>query len=305
MEQTKSKYEDIKYDHRRSKNSYHHHSHKHHRRKSYSRSQSGSHNNHSMSHSKYKDRDRIPHSIRSRSRSRSREYEKSMKNHMSYHKSIKSKDYYKNNQYSSSGNRMNNNYNNNNSYIKSNSVMRDDYGNKFRVEDKKKFSNSMNNLRDKENDRYKKRASEYKDNKIEDRNITSSNKSKIVINLFDDKKENKENKPNNYNYYVENDNSPKNKFYYFITKNDKMKLIFRIYNTDNSSQNKDNNYTMNEIRRYNSIREDYWTIKFHHQYINPTIGGKVYLEIKVRKNPKIIITTITSKTKIHLQYPKF
>ena len=318
-----SKYEEIKYIHKRPKKPHHHHFHKHHKRKDYSHSRSSSHsnrNNHSLSHSHYRERERQPkinHIIRSRSRSRSRshsrmEHGKSNSKYSTNHsnnrnyKSNKSKEYYKSNQYSSA--HRNNISHIVNIYSKSNSGIKEDKEliNKYKNEEKRKFG--INISRDKDNERYKDKEYDYKENRYEDRNSTNSNKSKIVIHLFEDKKENKENKMNNchnsniinasnsyitdFNNNNDNDVSPKKKIYYYITKNDKMKILFKVYN-NNKSENLslqninlgyDNNLSFSEIRNYKSIRDDYWTFKFHHKYFNSTSGGKAFLEIIIKKS---------------------
>ena len=318
-----SKYEEIKYIRKRPKKPHHHHFHKHHKRKDYSHSRSSSHsnrNNHSLSHSHYRERERQPkinHIIRSRSRSRSRshsrmEHGKSNSKYSTNHsnnrnyKSNKSKEYYKSNQYSSA--HRNNISHIVNIYSKSNSGIKEDKEliNKYKNEEKRKFG--INISRDKDNERYKDKEYDYKENRYEDRNSTNSNKSKIVIHLFEDKKENKENKMNNchnsniinasnsyitdFNNNNDNDVSPKKKIYYYITKNDKMKILFKVYN-NNKSENLslqninlgyDNNLSFSEIRNYKSIRDDYWTFKFHHKYFNSTSGGKAFLEIIIKKS---------------------
>ena len=328
MESIKSKYDEMKYEHKHLKKSHHHHIHKHHKRKDYSRSRSTSHsnrNNHSLSHSHYKDRERLQkpsHLNRSRSRSRSRSrrrMEHGKSNSKNYgindsnirnYKSNKSKDYYKSSQYSS--NHRNNTNHLNNIYNKNNSGLKEDKEYKYKNEEKRKFG--INISRDKESERYKdKEYKEYeynKDNKYEDKNSNNSNnnnKSKIVIHLSEEKKDNKERISNSYNsgnssnYYDSNNNnidymnnnenqvSPRNRIYYYITKNDKMKILFKVYNNNNRSEHNnvgsnDNNLSFTEIRNYKSIRDDYWTFQFHHKYINASLGGKVFLKIMIKKN---------------------
>ena len=318
----KSKYSEMKYEYNDKyikKSSHHHHSHKHHKRRDYSRSRSRSRSrSHSHSHSKYQKL----HKSRSRSRL---EHDKSHnRNYSNRNYKSDKKDYYKNSQYSTSSHRMNNNNNIYNNSSKSN----------YKKERMKFGMNIPNNIykeknREKEKEeRYKMKDyeyKEYKENKIDNRNNISnysnsnSIKSKIVINLFEEKKENdnnenKFNKNNNYNNNInisnnnnnvirneinhreeyinsinkEEEKDPKNKIYYFITKNDKMKLLFRIYhNFDNSNVNLnsfENNYlSFTETRYHKSIRDDIWTFKLNHKYINASSGGKVFLEIKIRK----------------------
>ena len=114
------------------------------------------------------------------------------------YKSNKSKDYYKSGQYSS--NHRNNINHINSMYTKSNSGLKEDKEYKYKNEEKRKFG--INISRDKESERYKdKEYKEYKeyeynkDNKYEDKNSNNSNnnnKSKIVIHLSEEKKDNKE-----------------------------------------------------------------------------------------------------------------
>ena len=329
MEPIKSKYDEMKYEHKRLKKSHHHHIHKHHKRKEYSRSRSTSHsnrNNHSLSHSRYKERERAQkpaHLNRSRSRSRSRSRMEHGKSHnknyplnhsnIRNYKSNKSKEYYKNNQYSS--NHRNNMGHINSIYNKSNSGLKEDkeFINKYKNEDKRKFG--INISRDKENERYKDKEYkeyDYKENRYEDKNSNNSNsnnKSKIVIHLFEDKKDNKDiriNNSYNNNYYNYNNNSnnnsvdylnnndnhvsPKNRIYYYITKNDKMKILFKVFNNNKCEPNQsmENNLSFTEIRNYKSIRDDYWTFKFHHKYIISSLGGRAFLEIIIKKNNNYI-----------------
>ena len=313
MEPIKAKYEEIKYDHKHLKNSHHHHMHKHRKRKEYSRSRSTSHsnrNNHSISHSRYKERERPPkpaHTNRSRSRSRMEHGKSHNKNYPLNHpnnrnyKPNKNKEYYKGAQYSSHrGSHINSIYN------KSNSGLKEDkeFGNQYKSEEKRKYG--ISTPREKDKERFKDKDFkdyEYKENRFEEKSSTN-NKSKIVIPLYEDKKDNKSTSANTYNNYYsnsninnnydlindENDNSPKNKIYYYIAKNDKMKILFKIYNNkllNTSMENQhinDNNLSFTEIRHYNSIRDDHWTFKFHHKYINSTIGGRAFLEIIISKN---------------------
>ena len=312
MEPIKSKYDEIKYEHKHLKKSHHRHIHKHHKRKDYSRSRSTSHsnrNNHSISHSRYKERDRPQkqgHSNRSRSRSRVEHGKSHTKNYTLNHtnnriyKSNKNKEYYKTNQYSSHRGNVGHI---NNIYSKNNSGLKEDkeFNNKYKNEEKRKFG--INISRDKENERYKEKDYkdyDYKENRFEEKN-NSNNKSKIVIPLYEEKKENKLNNINYFNYNNndnydfdnnnENDESPRNKIFYYITKNDKMKILFKIYNNKSINQSIENqnsinnhNFSFVEIRHYKSIRDDLWTFKFHHKYINSTQGGRAYLEMIIKKN---------------------
>ena len=321
-----SKYDQIKYIHKHLKKSHHHHFHNRHKRKDYSRSRSTSHsnrNNHSLSHSRYRDRDRPQkqlHMNRSRSRSRSRShskmdhYKSNSKNYSLNHPNnrnykSKPKDYYKGNQYTSS-HRNNIGYLSN-IYSKNNSGIKEEKepGSKYKNEEKRKIG--INISRDKENERYKDKEYDYKESKFEERNYSNPNKSKIIISLYEDKKDNKENKiNNNHNNIVSNNNTnniefindnenSRNKVYYYITKNDKMKMLFKIFNNNNNNKNtnnqnlqnqnmtSDNNLSFSEIVHYNSIREDHWIFKFHHKYINSTVGGKSHIEITIRKNDYI------------------
>ena len=312
----KSKYSEMKYEHsdKYIKKSHHHRIHKHHKRRDYSRSRSRSRSR-SHSHSRYQKL----HSSRSRSRiEHDKNHSKTYSN--KNYKSDK-KDYYKNSQYSSSSHRINNNiYNNsNNNNNKSNyRKEREKYG--MNISSNEIFR-EKNTTREKE-ERYKMREYEFKDNRIENRNNISnysnsnSNKSKIVINLFEDKKENNinndnkliknnydsnnnnnindmiKNEINNREEYINNINKeeekdPKNKIYCFVTKNDKMKLLFKIYhNLENTNINPfdNNNLSFTETRYHRSIRDDLWTFKLNHKYINSNSGGKVFLEIKIRKD---------------------
>ena len=176
--------------------------------------------------------------------------------------------------------------------------------------------------REKEKDeRYKIKEYEYKENKIENKNNISSysnsnsNKSKIVINIFEEKKENNndenklaknisdnsinfnnnsKNEINNKEEYLtditKKEQDPKKKIYFFITKNDKMKLLFKMFpNKENkNSESMPNNLEYNflsfsETRYFRSIRDDLWTFKLNHMYINQISGGKVFLEIIIKK----------------------
>ena len=171
-----------------------------------------------------------------------------------------------------------------------------------------KFDNNSNNNR---NNLSNNISSNYS-------NSNNSNKSKIVINLFTDEKKENNNDNINNNIIIDNNNNeeylninidnntnkefnnnnkeeeekdPKNKIYYFITKSDKMKLIFRVYHNFNNNNINiyDDNFNNNllsftETRYYKSIRNDYWTFKLNHNFINLSQGGKVFLEIKIKKN---------------------
>ena len=314
----KSKYSEMKYDHNDKhlkKSSHHHHIHKHHKRREYSRSRSHSH---SHSHSRYQ-------KIR-RERSRSRlEHERSHnRNYSNRYKSDK-KEYYKNSQYSSSSHRINNNlYSKGNNYkkerqkfgmnISNNSINSNIY--KDKNKDKEIEKEEKYKIKEYEYKEYK----EYKENKIDNRNNISnysnsnnSIKSKIVINLFDEKKDNNiintidiNNKLNteinikseeylnqfkNEKMQEQEEIDPKNKMYYYITKNDKMKLLFKIFhNFENINDYINNNSFVNnslsfvENRYHKSIRDDFWTFKLNHKYINSTLGGKVFIEMTIRKN---------------------
>ena len=308
----KSKYSEMKYDHNDKylKKSHHHRDHKHHKRREYSRSHSRSRSHsHSHSHSRYQ---KIH---RSRSRSRLVHDKSHSRNYSNRNYKSDKKDYYKSSQFSSSSHRISNSIYNNSK-------------NNYKKEREKYGMNISNNIfrgkreREKEKDeRYKIKEYEYKENKIENKNNISSysnsnsNKSKIVINIFEEKKENNndenklaknisdnsinfnnnsKNEINNKEEYLtditKKEQDPKKKIYFFITKNDKMKLLFKMFpNKENkNSESMPNNLEYNflsfsETRYFRSIRDDLWTFKLNHMYINQISGGKVFLEIIIKK----------------------
>ena len=306
----KSKYSEMKYDRNEKhmkKSSHHHRIHKHHKRREYSRSRSRSYSrSYSRSRSRSHSHSRYQKIHKERSKSRI-EHERSHNRNYSNTRNYKSdkKEYFKNSQYSSSSHRINNNINN--LYSKSNFKKdRSKYSNSINISN----NNSSNLYRDKNREKDKEEKykikeydyKEYKENKTDNRNNISnysnsnSIKSKIVINLFDEKKEiktlNIKNELNKEEYLsqipkeeIKEEKDPKNKIYFFITKNDKMKLLFKIYhnfNTNNLTENDSLSFT--ETRYHKSIRNDLWTFKLNHKYINNSQGGKVFLEIKIRKN---------------------
>ena len=349
----RSKYHEMKYEHNNSKHmrkSHRHHDHKHRKRKDYSHSHSPSRSR-SRAHSKTHSHSRYqkPHHSPSRSKmNHNRNY--SNRNYKS-----DKKDYYKTSQYSSSSHRINNNMYNKSSYKEE----RGKYG--MNISNNISRDKDRERERDKErdNERYKVREyeynkeREYKENRMENNNIISrnmsnysnmnSNRTKIIINLFDEKKEKekekeKENimstninsnifsdkKINNISnlntisikneitmkdeYYNKSakekndekekeDIDPKNRIYYFITKNDKMKILFKVFPNNNSSSispinpNSDNVnplsenifFSFTQTRQYKSIRNDLWSFKINHKYISHLLGGKINLELKIKK----------------------
>ena len=305
----KSKYSDMKYDHndKHLRKSHHHHPHKHHKRRDYSRSRSRSHSR-SYSHSRYQ---KLHHSS---SRSRIERDKSHNRNYPNKNYKSDKKEYYKNSQYSSSSHRINNKI-----YSNTKSIYKKERQ-KFGMNTSNNIYKDKNREREKEKDeRYKIKEykeyelnKEYKDNKIDNRinlsnySNSNSNKSKIVINLFQDKKENNSNITNEINININNsinintnndniirndlnnrqeylnninkeqEKDPKNKIYYFITKNDKMKLLFKIYhtfdniNSDINLNSFENNLSFTETRYHKSIRDDLWTFKLNHKYISPS-----------------------------------
>ena len=303
----KSKYLENKYDHsdKHIKKTHHHRNHKHHKRREYSRSRSYS-RSHSYSRSRSHSHSRFQKIRKERSKSRIDHDRSHNRNYPSRNYKSDKKEYFKNNQYTSSSHRINTNNNSNNLYSKSNyKKERSKYGINISNNNSGSLYREKNREKDKE-EKYKMKEyeyKEYKENKIDNRNNISnysnsnSIKSKIVINLLDDKKE-KESKNfnNNKDDYlsqiqkeeIKEEKDPKNKIYFFITKNDKMKLLFRIYH--NFSSNSNNNLSENDFltftekKYHQSIRNDIWAFKLYHKYINNTQGGKIYLDIKIRKN---------------------
>ena len=75
-------------------------------------------------------------------------------------------------------------------------------------------------------------------------------------------------------------NNPNDKIYSHITKNDKMKVLFKI---DLNKEELINNFTYEVKKKFKSIREDIWNIKFIHEFYGENKGGKIKINILLEK----------------------
>ena len=150
----------------------------------------------------------------------------------------------------------------------------------------KKYLNKKINREEKENENNKNekikspnRNSEKKNEKINE--IKEQNKplENITFNENINIQLNTNQKTNNIKII----NSHNEKVYCHITKNDKMKILFKL-EIDKENLLKNNTY---EIKKtFKSIREDIWNIKLIHEYNNESKLGKIKIVIYLEKPPE-------------------
>ncbi len=144
----------------------------------------------------------------------------------------------------------------------------------------KKYLGKKINREEKENENNKNEKSKLN-------YITNEKKYEKISELKDEKKL-LENITLNENFNIQlesNDNinklnNPNDKIYSHITKNDKMKVLFKI---DLSKEELINNFTFEVKKKFKSIRDDIWNIKFIHEFYGENKGGKIKIIILLEK----------------------